>query len=390
MNKKLLLGTGIVAAIVIIVGITLFFINNREEKVYDYDLSKYVEVGDYKDLPYVKQKAKVTDDEVKAEINKRLQQASKVENVSKGTVANGDTINIAFVGKIDGKEFDGGSSESTDITVGTTQMINGFVEGLIDKKIGETVTLNLRFPDDYGKAELQGKDVEFKVTINSKKKIITPKLDKEFVKKNSEYESVSDYKKSIEKDLLKTKQKGLNSTVKQEMWSSIISASKAKKYPEKELNEAMKEAKKLESSYKAQAEGYGMKWEDYLANVMKTDKKGFEKLKEQYAKNIVFNRMVMHSIARKENIKLSNGEYKDELHRIMTDNGYTEESFKKAFGKDIEEYAKEQNWRAKIYFEKVLDSIMEKGKPVSQKEYEEIKAKKAEKASKEDNKDEKK
>lgn len=372
MNKKLLIGSGVVVAIVAVIAVILVFVNNKQSKEYNYDLSKYVKVGNYKGLEYASQKASVTDEEVDAEIQRRLQKAAKTENSKTGKVENGDTINISFVGKIDGKEFEGGSSESTDITVGTTQMIDGFVEGLIGKNVGESVTLNLKFPDDYGKTDLQGKAVEFKVTINSKKKISVPKLNKEFVKKNSKFTTVKEYKESVKKELLNQKQKSIDSTVKQELWSRIINKSKAKKYPEKELNEAMSQANKLEESYKAQAQNYGMEWETYLKTVMRTDKKGFEKLKQEYAKNIVFNRMVMYSIARSENISLSNREYKKEILKILEDNGYDEESFKKAFGKDIETYADEQNWRQKILFDKVLDKVMKDGKKVSQKEYQKI------------------
>lgn len=372
MNKKLLIGSGVVVAIVAVIAIILVFVNNKQSKEYNYDLSKYVKVGNYKGLEYASQKASVTDEEVDVEIQRRLQKAAKTENSKTGKVENGDTINISFVGKIDGKEFEGGSSESTDITVGTTQMIDGFVEGLIGKNVGESVTLNLKFPDDYGKTDLQGKAVEFKVTINSKKKISVPKLNKEFVKKNSKYKTVKEYKEGVKKELLNQKQKSIDSTVKQELWSRIINKSKAKKYPEKELNEAMSQANKLEESYKAQAQNYGMEWETYLKTVMRTDKKGFEKLKQEYAKNIVFNRMVMYSIARSENISLSNREYKKEILKILEDNGYDEESFKKAFGKDIETYADEQNWRQKILFDKVLDKVMKDGKKVSQKEYQKI------------------
>ena len=372
MNKKLLIGSGVVVAIVAVIAIILVFVNNKQSKEYNYDLSKYVKVGNYKGLEYASQKASVTDEEVDAEIQRRLQKAAKTENSKTGKVENGDTINISFVGKIDGKEFEGGSSESTDITVGTTQMIDGFVEGLIGKNVGESVTLNLKFPDDYGKTDLQGKAVEFKVTINSKKKISVPKLNTEFVKKNSKYKTVKEYKEGVKKELLNQKQKSIDSTVKQELWSRIIDKSKAKKYPEKELNEAMSQANKLEESYKAQAQNYGMEWETYLKTVMRTDKKGFEQLKQEYAKNIVFNRMVMYSIARSENISLSNREYKKEILKILEDNGYDEESFKKAFGKDIETYADEQNWRQKILFDKVLDKVMKDGKKVSQKEYQKI------------------
>lgn len=374
MSKKktwiIILVVIIIASITIAVAMNM--IKENKNRPYNYDLDKYVELGNYKDLPYAREEVKVKAAEVDEEIEKRLSQASEVKNVKEGTVKDGDTVNIAFKGTVDGKAFEGGSSESFDLTVGTTQMIDGFVEGLMGKKIGDHVKLDLRFPDDYQNKDLAGKPVVFDVTINSKKEVKKPKLDEDFVKKNSEVETVKEYKKTVKEELIKRKEQRIDDQIKGRMWAQIIESSKAKKFPEKEMGEAETKVFYIENQYRQQAQAAGMEWDQYLKEYMGTDEEGFKKFKKDYAENLVLQDMVMHSIARKEGIRLNKREYKKELDRILTESGYTREKFQKDYGKTIEQMAEEQDWESNIFLNKVMDRVIELGKKVSQEEYEKI------------------
>ena len=84
------------------------------------------------------------------------------------TVEDGDTVNIDYVGSIDGVEFDGGSTngQGTDLTIGSELYIDDFEEQLIGSHPGDTVEVNVTFPDDYSSEDLQGQDALFEVTIN--------------------------------------------------------------------------------------------------------------------------------------------------------------------------------------------------------------------------------
>lgn len=84
------------------------------------------------------------------------------------TVADGDTVNIDYVGTVDGVEFEGGNTkgQGTDLTIGSGRYIDDFEEQLIGHHPGETVEVNVTFPENYGKEELNGKDAVFTVTIN--------------------------------------------------------------------------------------------------------------------------------------------------------------------------------------------------------------------------------
>ncbi|MDE7257698.1 MAG: FKBP-type peptidyl-prolyl cis-trans isomerase, partial [Lachnospiraceae bacterium] len=104
------------------------------------------------------------------------------EEVTGRAVENGDTANIDFVGYIDGEAFDGGTGTGYDLTIGAHQFIDGFEDGLIGVNIGETVSLNLKFPDPYERnPDLAGVPVIFEVTVNSISKQVTPELNDEFV-----------------------------------------------------------------------------------------------------------------------------------------------------------------------------------------------------------------
>ena len=105
------------------------------------DVSKYVTIGEYKGLELNRTSQSVTDDDVQAEINYDLEDNGT--EVKDGTVENGDTVTINFTGTIDGKEFDGGSAEDYELVVGDGEMIDGFEDGIVGMKSGETKELDL-------------------------------------------------------------------------------------------------------------------------------------------------------------------------------------------------------------------------------------------------------
>ena len=359
MNKKILI-TGI-AAVVVLAGIIALILLWPKEKPYDYDLSKYVKVAEYKGLEYTVNEVSVTDEDVDSEIDSRLQAAATTENVTEGTVEDGDTINVAYVGTIDGEAFDGGSTDSSDITIGTTQMIDGFTDGLIGHDVGETVTLNLKFPDDYHNEEVAGKDVVFEVTINSKSIENVPELDEDFVSENSDVDTVEEYRQVVKDELLEQKETQEDLNTKKALWNEIVSGSEVIEYPEKELDEAKKAADNIESQYKSQAESYGMEWDDFLTGYLGMTQEEFDDSKEQYAKDTVLQDMVMYYIVREENIEISDKEYKEYLTDTLEKSGYTEDTFEQAFGQTIEEYADANQWKAGLLLDKVLDKVMEYG-----------------------------
>lgn len=335
-----------------------------------YDWKEYMEMGDYKELPYYTEEIEVTDEEVDSQIETILLYATEMETVTEGVVEDGDTINIAFVGKIDGEEFEGGSSESFDLTVGTTSMIDGFVEGLIGKKIGETVTLNLTFPDEYpNNTEVEGKDVVFDVTINSKKVSVTPELTDEFAKDYYDVDTVDELKTKIKEDLQKDKENTLKTTIESSLWDVIMAKTVLKSNPPEEEEIAKNQVASIEEEYRATAEGYGLEWADFLTTLMGTDEAGFQEMMDEYSTNLIKSNMLTRAIAKEEGITLSEKAFKDRLAEILETNNLTEETFKSYYNMTIYEYAEQNGWRDSVLQEMVMEKILELGKEVSKDEF---------------------
>lgn len=131
-----------------------------------YDALDCVTLNDYDDMAVsvsLLSKDDITDEQVR----KAAEYNMPSDDVTDGEVQTGDTVIIDYVGKVDGKEFEGGSAEDQSLTIGSGRFIDGFEDGVIGMKVDETKDLKLTFPEDYGKEDLNGKDVVFTVTVHS-------------------------------------------------------------------------------------------------------------------------------------------------------------------------------------------------------------------------------
>lgn len=163
----------------------------------DYNVDDCITLGTYKGVDV---DCTVSDSELQSEIDTFLSNHVKETKIKSGTVASGTSINIDFTGKVDGKEFDGGSAQGYEVVAGNSGFIDGFDEGMIGMKVGQTKDLKLKFPDNYTpNAKLSGKDVVFTVKINYIVKTSKRKFNDAFVKKYSDdgYKTVSEYKEKL-------------------------------------------------------------------------------------------------------------------------------------------------------------------------------------------------
>ncbi|MBQ8032102.1 MAG: FKBP-type peptidyl-prolyl cis-trans isomerase, partial [Butyrivibrio sp.] len=135
----------------------------------DVDVDSLVKLGDYKDITVEAKKTEVTDQDVEDALNSTYSANPEMLEVTDRAIEEGDTANIDYEGKYaDTKEaFQGGTAQGYDLAIGSGQFIDGFEDGLVGVKTGETVDLNLQLPENYGSADLAGKDVIFTVTVNS-------------------------------------------------------------------------------------------------------------------------------------------------------------------------------------------------------------------------------
>lgn len=157
-------------------------------KATDYKVQKYVKLNDYMNMTVeLSQDYSITDDQIQEYIEYLMSMYPEYETTDKTTVESGDIVNIDYVGKVDGEEFSGGSATGQHLEIGSGSFIDGFEDGLIGKNVGDTVDLNLTFPDSYTNTDLAGKDVVFTVTINgieTKKDLGYEDLTDEYVSEN--------------------------------------------------------------------------------------------------------------------------------------------------------------------------------------------------------------
>jgi trigger factor len=136
------------------------------EYVATFEIFPEVEDKDYASISLVKPVAEVVQADIDKMIETLREQQSSWESINRAA-ADGDQVNIDYVGTKGGEVFDGGSAEGSDLVLGSNSMIPGFEDGIAGLKAGDDKVLSLTFPDDYQAEELKGAAVEFAVTVNS-------------------------------------------------------------------------------------------------------------------------------------------------------------------------------------------------------------------------------
>ncbi len=173
---------------------------------FTFAVSLYPEVtlGQYKGLEAVRLPAEVSDEEVEAELNAARKRGARMLDIDDREARMGDTANIDFDGYLDGERFDGGKADGYSLELGSNSFVPGFEDQVAGMKIGEEKEIAITFPEDYT-PELAGKDVVFKVRLNSLTMPELPELDDEFAKDVSEFDTLDEYKADIRTRLLKEK-----------------------------------------------------------------------------------------------------------------------------------------------------------------------------------------
>lgn len=295
----------------------------KDRVLYTEKLQKYVDLGEYKGI-----KIDTSSDEYKSVYDSVIK--SDVQNNSfyvqkkEGTVAKGDTANIDYEGKKDGVAFEGGTAKGYDLTIGSGSFIEGFEDGLIGKKIGDTVDLNLTFPENYGKEELNGAAVVFTVKINyvTTEEPLTPAEYYKELKFGSEAKYIEDVNKRAAEEMLLTK---------------LTESSKIKSYPEKEKEYLFTQSKK---AIEQNLQSYGYTLETYLSSMGQTE----EQFKEEAMKNQILPmmdlQMIIYSVLDKEGIEVTKTDINAQAEKVVAqyDNQVTVEKVKEVYGEYQLEY----------------------------------------------------
>lgn len=281
-----------------------------------------VTLGEYKGVAYTPASTEVTDEQVDNEVQK-LADSNMVE-VDR-PAEEGDTVNIDYVGKKDGVAFDGGTASGYDLKLGSNTFIDGFEDGLIGAEKGQTLDLDLTFPEGYPSEDLAGQAVVFEVTVNAVK---TPsELNDDLVVANTDYKTLEEYREATRNDLEQQaadnaeyqKQTSVFQTI---MANSEVVASEAS--IQASYDQAM-------SYYETMATNSGMELET-LVGYYGMDLDTFKTQVRAQAEENAKQQLVINAIAEKEGIKVTD----EELESMAEEYGYESvDKMKESAGEDV-------------------------------------------------------
>ena len=269
-----------------------------------------VELGEYAGLTVTKEAKNVNESDVDAEV-KRMQDRNGRLLTREGAAENGDTVDIDFEGFVDGKAFEGGKAEHYSLVLGSGSFIPGFEDQVVGHSAGEEFDVNVKFPEEYGAAELAGKDATFKIKLHEVKYKELPALDDDFAKDVSEYDTLDELKDSIRNNIKTNLDKQAEQKVENDLMDQVIANMKA------DIPDAMVDSRidELVQDFEYRISQQGLKLADYLKYMGMNIEQFRAQFKEQADKQVKM-RLAMEAIVAKEGITASDEEFEEEVKRI--------------------------------------------------------------------------
>ena len=292
-------------------------------------LEPTVELGEYKNLKVKKDTVKVTKEEVQSRIDNLLKEYAELVVKETGKVENGDIAIIDFEGFKDGVAFDGGKGENYSLEIGSHTFIPGFEDGVIGMKKGESKDLTLTFPEDYGQADLAGKEVVFKVTVNEIKNKVIPDLDKDFFD-DLGMEGIST-KEELEKKLKEEIKEEKTREVEAKYTDSLLEKAVSNMKVEVDEEIVLAEANNMYKDMMDRMAMQGISEEIYLQYSGTTKDKIIDNMKADALKRLK-NSYLLNAIVEKEGIKVSDKEAKKEVEDLAKKYNMTNEDVEKSLG----------------------------------------------------------
>ena len=269
-----------------------------------------VELGEYAGLTVTKEAKNVNEADVDAEV-KRMQDRNGRLLTREGAAENGDTVDIDFEGFVDGKAFEGGKAEHYSLVLGSGSFIPGFEDQVVGHSAGEEFDVNVKFPEEYGAAELAGKDATFKIKLHEVKYKELTALDDDFAKDVSEYDTLDELKDSIRNNIKTNLDKQAEQKVENDLMDQVITNMKA------DIPDAMVDSRidELVQDFEYRISQQGLKLADYLKYMGMNIEQFRAQFKEQADKQVKM-RLAMEAIVAKEGITASDEEFEEEVKRI--------------------------------------------------------------------------
>ncbi len=274
-------------------------------------LKPEVQLGQYKGVEIPKKEVTVSEEEIRSEIDRELDQNARDIDVDDRPVQDGDRIRLDFDGSVDGEPFEGGKASDFSLTIGSGSFIPGFEDQIIGKSIGEEFDVNVTFPEDYHAENLKGKDAVFRCRVNSISEHQVPELDDDFVQDVSEFQTVDEYKADVEKRVRERKENARKS----ENETAAVKA--ALKNAVMEIPDVMVEeqARRLVDEFAQQIQSQGMNMAQYMQLSGMNQEMLVNQMKPQALERIQ-NSLLLEAVAKAEKIEISDEQLDEEIGKM--------------------------------------------------------------------------
>ncbi len=309
-----------------------------------------VKLGKYKGIDIKKIEYPVKDEDIEKELKKMQEKNARLITIEDRALENGDIATIDFEGFTDGVPFEGGKAEGHELEIGSGAFIPGFEEQLVNMKIDEEKEIKVTFPKEYFSKDLAGKEATFKVKLHEIKKKELPKLDDEFAKDVSEFDTLEELKADIKNKMEKDNEQ----KAKYETEESAIKAVCDNVKIDIPSGMVDMEVDHMIQDISQRLSYQGLKLDQYLKMIGKTE----EEVRKEYepqAIEAIKSRLTLEAIRKAEKIEASEEEIKEKLEEMAKNYGKKVEEIQD--NEDLKNYIKEG-----IESEKAIDFIVKNAK----------------------------
>ena len=317
-----------------------------------------VTLGDYKGIKFTKKEYKVKKADVDEDVKRLQERNSRLVDITDRESQDGDTVTIDFSGSIDGVKFEGGTAEKQTLVIGAKQYIPGFEEQVIGMKIGEERDINVKFPKDYGAAELADKDAVFAIKLHEIKKKELPELNDDFIKESTGVATLEEYKKETKARLQKQNDDRADREIEDEIINKITENATM------EIPDALIENQidRMVQEMEYRMSYQGLKLADYLKYLNKTMEEYRGEFKEQ-AEKTVRSQLVIDKVLEVEKIEATDDEVEERVKEMAEKQGKKVPDVKKNINARQLDYIKNEIIIKKLFeFLKANNVIEKEGK----------------------------
>ena len=288
-----------------------------------------VKLGQYKGVEVEKVDTTVKHEAVEAELKRVQEQNSRLIAVEDRAAQNDDIVNISFDGSVDGVPFDGGKSDSYDLTLGSHTFIDTFEDQIVGHNVGDKFDVNVTFPENYGAKDLAGKAAVFKVEVKGINVKELPEINDEFAQDVSDFDTLDEYKTSIEGKLKETAEANAKQLKSDRAVDAVIENA------EMDIPEVMYDNKidQMINEFKSNIAAQGISIDMYC-QYLGTTVEGLRSTFRDSAEKSVKARLVLEAIAKAEGITATSEEVDEEITKMAAAYGVEKEKALEIFKED--------------------------------------------------------